>query len=70
MFSRIDPVAAMFRYSPFDYQKRAIEVAAEVREKNLHLTGPDLAAYEACNAGKAVLADIQRLLNILNNNDG
>jgi hypothetical protein len=69
MFSKIDPVAAMFRYSPFDYQKRALEIAAEVREKNLTLAGADLATYEACSSGKAVLADIQRLLEILKNKE-
>ena len=69
MYSRVDPIAAMFRYSPFDYQKRALELAAEIKEKNIRLTGADLAAYEACNSGKAVLADIQRLLEILKNNE-
>lgn len=69
MFSRVDPVAAMFKYSPFDYQKRALELAAEVREKNIQLQGADAAALEACSSGKAVLADIQRLLEILKNNE-
>lgn len=64
--SRVEPISSVFKYSPFSYQKRAAELADQIQEKNITLSGVDLASFEACKNGTAILTDIQRLTDILN----